>query len=42
MALAALVSSQKQKHMVVKIFMKSDAKKRFFRGGIIELSLSRS
>ena len=28
-----LVSSQKQKRTIVKIFSKSDTKKRFFRGG---------
>ena len=33
MALASLVSSQKQKRTIVKIFLKSDTKKRFFRGG---------
>ena len=31
MALASLVSSQKQKHTIVKIFMKSDAKKAVFQ-----------
>ena len=33
MVLASLVSSQKQKRTIVKIFSKSDTKKRFFRGG---------
>ena len=33
MALASLVSSQKQKHTIVKIFMKSDAKKSGFSEG---------
>ena len=32
MALASLVSSQKQKHTIVKIFMKSDAKSGFSEG----------
>ena len=31
MALASLVSSQKQKRTVVKVFMKSDAKKAVFQ-----------
>ena len=33
MALASLVSSQKQKHTIVKVFMKSDAKKAVFQRG---------
>ena len=33
MALASLVSSQKQKRTVVKVFMKSDAKKAVFQRG---------
>ena len=37
MALASLVSSQKQKRTIVKIFLKSDTKKRFSEE-IIELS----
>ena len=36
-ALASLVSFQKQKLIVVKIFMKLDIEKRFFRGAISEL-----
>ena len=38
MALASLVSSQKQKPKIAKNFMKSDAEKTVFGGGIIELS----
>ena len=41
MALASLVSSQKQKRTIVKIFLKSDTKSGFQRE-IIELSLCRS
>ena len=37
MALASLVSFQKQKLTVVKIFMELDIEKRFFRGAISEL-----
>ncbi len=33
MALASLVSFQKQKHTIVKVFMKSDAKKAVFQRG---------
>ena len=42
MALASLVSSQKQKRTIVKIFLKSDTKSGFSEGEIIELSLCRS
>jgi hypothetical protein len=42
MALASLMSSQKQNHTIVKIFMKSDEEKAVFQRGIIELSLCRS